>query len=133
MATTPIPPDLWSDARHRDGLEAERIAAEWLVHRNWQVVASRYRMGRHDLDLVIRRGPRVVFVEVKWRHGVTCGAAEEAVGRRKRRVIEQVAWSWILRYGQSGDEYRFDVVAMNGPLQRCRINHIEDAWRPGWK
>ena len=96
------------------------------------MVEQRFRMGRHDLDLVVRRGSLVVFVEVKWRSSVGMGAPEEAVGRRKRQVIEQVAWAWILRRGEPGETYRFDVVAMTGELGRCRIRHIEDAWRPGW-
>jgi putative endonuclease len=131
--TQRIPPDLWTDARHRDGLEAERLAADWLVARGWRVLEQRYRLGRHDLDLVVRRGVVVAFVEVKWRQGAGYGSGVEAVGPRKRRVIEQVAWAWILRRGEAADQYRFDVLSLSGPLERCRFTHVEDAWRPGWR
>ena len=131
--TQRIPPDSWTDPRHRAGLEAEAIAAEWLTARAWTVVESRYRLGHHDLDLIVRRGSLVAFVEVKWRATNVFGAPEEAIGHRKRRVIEQVGWAWILRHGQPADQYRFDVIAMSGPLERCRIRHIEDAWRPAWR
>lgn len=97
------------------------------------MVARRFPMGRHDLDIVARQGTLVAFVEVKWRSGPAFGAPEAAVGDRKRRVIERVAWSWILRHGAAGDIYRFDVMALSGPLPRCQIRHIEDAWRPGWR
>ncbi|MBA2290902.1 MAG: YraN family protein [Gemmatimonadales bacterium] len=133
MSTPRLPPDLWTDPRHRDGLEAETRAADWLVEVGWTVVARRFPMGRHDLDIVARLGTLVAFVEVKWRSGPAFGAPEEAVGGRKRRVIERVAWTWILRHGAAGDNYRFDVMALSGPLSRCQIRHIEDAWRPGWR
>ena len=96
-------------------------------------MAQRFELGRSDIDLVVRRGTLVVFVEVKWRRHDAFGAPEEAVGRRKRRVIEQVAWAWILRFGKGTDSYRFDVMALSVPLERCEIRQVEDAWRPGWR
>jgi putative endonuclease len=91
-------------------------------------------MGRHDLDLIVRRGDLVAFVEVKARRSDRCGSGEEAVGPRKRRTLERVAWSWILRSGRSGDQYRFDVVVLSGDGPGAQtLRHIEDAWRPGWR
>ena len=110
------------------------VAGRWLEQRGWQLVVHRWRFGRHDLDLIVRRGPLVVFVEVKVRRTNRCGAGEEAIGHRKRRTIEQGAWAWILRSGRSGDSYRFDVVALAGPGPGAfAVTHIEDAWRPGWR
>jgi len=91
-------------------------------------------MGRHDLDLVARRGDLVAFVEVKARRSNHCGAGEEAVGPKKRRVLERVAWSWILRHGHAGDAYRFDVLVLSGERPGAQaLTHLEDAWRPGWR
>lgn len=109
-------------------------AGEYLVAEGWELVAHRWRLGRHDLDLIVRRGPLVVFVEVKVRLSSRCGAGEEAIGYAKRRTIERAAWSWILRHGRSGDQYRFDVVALSGPGPGAlAVRHLEDAWRPGWR
>jgi putative endonuclease len=129
-----IPPADWTDPRHRFGWEAEVVAGRWLAQRGWLLLAHRWRFGRHDLDLIVRRGSLVAFVEVKVRRSPCCGAGEEAVGLRKRRTIEQAAWAWILRHGGSGDHYRFDVVALAGPGPGAlELTHFEDAWRPGWR
>lgn len=129
-----IPVDQWTDARHREGWQGELAAADWLSCRGWQLEAHRFTLGRHDLDLVMRRGVLVAFVEVKVRRSQRCGAGEEAVSPRKRRTIERLAWAWILRHGRSGDQYRFDVVALAGPGPGANtFRHIEDAWRPGWR
>lgn len=134
MPSTRIPPADWTDPRHRVGWEAELVAEEWLARRGWQVLAHRWRFGRHDIDLVARRGRLIAFIEVKLRRTRRCGAGEEAVTHRKRKAIEQAAWAWILRHGRSGEEYRFDVIALAGPgVGQDDVVHLEDAWRPGWR
>lgn len=128
-----IPPDQWQDPRHRAGHEAEEAAARWLVSRGWRIEAHRWTLGRHDLDLIARRGDLVAFIEVKLRRHDRCGAGVEAVGRRKRGAIERTAWSWILLHGHAGDRYRFDVISLERPDGLGRVEHLEDAWRPGWR
>jgi putative endonuclease len=134
VATPRIPPDQWTDQRHVDGHDAEQLTGKWFIARGWHVVAHRFRLGRHDLDLIVRQGSLVAFVEVKSRRSWRCGAGEEAVVSAKRMTIERVAWAWIVRHGRVGDQYRFDVVAVRYELDgRPRIRHIADAWRPGWR
>lgn len=123
----------WKDPRHQLGWDAELVAADWYQARGFRVMAHRWKLGRHDLDLVVRSAELVAFVEVKVRQGGRCGVAGEAVGQRKRSVIERLAWSWILRYGQPGDQYRFDVAALDGAGPGSTLTHYPDAWRPGWR
>jgi putative endonuclease len=133
MTYRPIPPAEWTDSRHRDGLDGEVAAGRWLANRGWKVEAHRFRLGRNDLDLIVRRGALVAFVEVKARRSNQFGDGVEAVGPRKRRVIERLAWAWILRFGSVGDQYRFDVMVLDGAGQGVQVRHIPDAWRPGWR
>ena len=98
----------WEDARQRRGLAGERVALAFLTACGWDIEAHRFRWGRHDLDLVARRGSIVAFVEVKTRRSLACGTPVESVGRRKRIIIARLAEVWRLRYGRSDDVYRFD-------------------------
>jgi putative endonuclease len=133
VASTRVPPDQWTDPRHRDGWDGELLAAEWLIDRGWRIEAHRFRIGRHDLDLVARRGGIVAFIEVKTRRSSRCGSGMEAIGARKRRTIERLAWGWILKHGRSGDQYRFDVASLDGFGPGARVSYLEDAWRPSWR
>jgi len=125
-----IPSAEWEDERQLLGLRGERIAIAFLTSCGWSVEAHRFKLGRHDLDLVVRKGRTVAFVEVKTRRSATCGSAVEAVSRRKQREIGRVASVWVLRQGREGDEYRFDVVAIqDAPGGEPVVEHVADAWR----
>jgi putative endonuclease len=128
-----IPVSQWEDERQVLGLEGERIALAFLTSCGWSVEAHRFRLGRHDVDLVIRKDHTVAFVEVKTRRSATCGSGLEAVSSRKQRDLARVASVWILRHGRPGDEYRFDLVSVQvGRRGRSHgIEHVADAWRLG--
>ena len=122
-------PKTWTDERHKDGLAGEEQAIAYLKTKGWHVVAHRFRIGRAELDLVARRGRLVAFVEVKVRRGEGFGTPFEAVTGQKRREMVKVARGWIDRHGQLGDIYRFDCIG----LQNNKLEHLEDAFRPGWR
>jgi putative endonuclease len=124
-----VPEEAWSDPRHRRGLWGERLAAAYLTACGWSVEARRFRLGRHDIDLVVRRGSLVAFVEVKTRSSAVCGNPVAAVTPAKCRVLARVAAVWKDRYGRPSDRYRFDVVAVQLGGGVPRLDHVPDAWR----
>jgi putative endonuclease len=113
----------------RLGILGESLAERWITRRGWHVVARRFQVGHRDIDLIIRRGDSVAFVEVKTRRRIGFGGPIGAVSARKRRHLSHAATIWIDRYGERGLEYRFDVIGVlvNGGL--VRVVHIENAFR----
>ena len=122
-------PGAWTDERHRDGLAAEEQAIRYLASRGWSVLAHRWRAGRTEVDIVARRGVTVAFIEVKSRRGDAFGSPLEAVTGAKRRELVRAARAWIDRFGRPADIYRFDCIA----LRQGVLEHLEDAFRPGWR
>ena len=118
-------PGRWTDGRQVHGLEAERQAIDYLRSRGWSVLAHRFRVSRHEIDLIVRRGSLVAFVEVKSRRTLRWGAPAEAVDAGKRHTVARVATVWAEQHGRPGDTYRFDVIG----LSAGHLDHIEDAWR----
>lgn len=126
-----VPVSQWTDPRHVRGIRGERLVLRWFTSAGWKIEAHRFRAGRHDIDLVVRRGDLVAFVEVKTRVSRSKGAPETAVGWKKRRAQAWAAAVWVARWGWPGDRYRFDVVTVvSGTDGRPQISHIADAWRP---
>ncbi len=101
----------------------------YLAAGGWGVVAHRFRAGRAELDLIARRGSLVAFIEVKVRQGSGFGSPLEAVTGAKRREMVKAARVWIDRHGQPDDVYRFDCIGITSG----RLEHVPDAFRPGWR
>ncbi|UCD23547.1 MAG: YraN family protein [Gemmatimonadota bacterium] len=126
-------PATWTDPRHRRGVKGEAIALKFLESRGWSLLAHRFRLGRWEIDLIVRQGRLVAFVEVKTRRGSAFGSPLEAVTWHKRREIVRAARGWMDRHGRSDDVYRFDVVGVTMLPQGLKIQYVEDAFRPGWR
>lgn len=117
-----------TQARHQLGLLGERVAARWMIRNGWQLVAHRFRHGHRDIDLVMRRGPDIAFVEVKARRGHAFGSPVEAVHARKQRELIRSARVWADRHGSAGVNYRFDVIGVLIIGQTVRIKHVQNAF-----
>src|SRR5215203_983329 len=93
----------------RLGLSAETRAAALLLAKGFRIVARRWRSPVGEIDLVVRRGRLLVFVEVKAR-GVLDDAAEAVTPRQQRR-ISAAARAWLARHAEDLDrDIRFDAV-----------------------
>lgn len=116
---------------HLRGVRFEQLAAEYLERAGYHVLDQNVRAGREEIDLVVRRGDLVAFVEVKGRAARGRGHPLHAIGARKRAAIARVARSWIARHGHPGDVYRFDAVAVLPGGRGWTVEHVADAWRLG--
>lgn len=113
------------------GRRAETVAALTLRFLGWAILARRFTSGRGtgagEVDLIVARGPLLVFAEVKARP--TVEAALESVTPEQRRRIERGAQAWLALNPQYADrQIRFDVIAVPA---FGRPRHLPDAWRPG--
>ena len=118
------------DPRPTRGRRGEDLAARHLEGLGYRVAARNVRIGRVELDLVLRRGSDVVFCEVKTRRGASHGVPEEAVDARKQTRIVRAAAAWLARHPARGD-VRFDVLSvLEGADGGLAVRHLPDAFRP---
>jgi putative endonuclease len=101
--------------RPGSGAAAERRALWWYRLRGWRIWA-----GGNELDLIVRRGRELRFVEVKEKGGPAFGDPLEMVNTKKRRRLRRAAAAWRARRPElEGLHVGFDVVAVReGRLQR---------------
>jgi putative endonuclease len=108
------------------GRLAESLAAWSLRLRGYRVLARRYRTPLGEIDLIVRRGGLVAFVEVKARADLA--DALGALGSRQRARTERAAEMFLLRHpDHAGCSLRFDLIAVR-PWRWP--HHLADAWRP---
>lgn len=107
------------------GRWAETLAAWSLRLRGYRVVARRFRTPVGEIDLVVRRGRLLAFVEVKARANAL--EALTALGPRQRQRTARAAELFLLRHpDHAGCTFRFDLVWVR-PWHLPR--HLMDAWR----
>jgi len=100
----------------------ERRALWWYRLRGWRVLGANVRAGGNELDLIVRRGRALRFVEVKERAAGGFGGAAGAVGAEKQRRVRRAAAAWLAAHPEhAGLDVGFEVVAVEaGRLERLR-------------
>jgi putative endonuclease len=90
--------------------------------RFYHILGENVWIGGYELDLVVRRGSRIAFVEVKSKNGERFGDPLEMVDPEKQRRIRQAAETWLAKHPElAGLEASFEVVAVRGDrLERVR-------------
>lgn len=112
-------------ARGRLGRQGEALAREYLIRRGCQVLGQNVRLGRHEVDLIVRDGNDVVFVEVKTRASDRFGEPEAAVTRRQLAHLERAIAVYVQAH-QEVRRVRFDVIAVRwaGAGERPQLRHL---------
>ena len=111
-------------AAFRLGLSAEIRAAALLMMKGYRIVARRWRSPVGEIDLVVRRGSVLAFVEVKAR-GSLDDAAESVTPRQRRRIVAG-ANAWLASHPRDAAlNLRFDAVLV---VPRRWPRHIQAAF-----
>jgi putative endonuclease len=92
----------------RGGRRAERLAAWWLRLHGWRILAVRARTPVGEVDLVVRRGRTLAFIEVKAR--ATEAQAALALDDYRLRRVARAAEALLPRYMREGDLVRIDAM-----------------------
>ena len=104
----------------RPGVAAERRARRWYRLRGWKILGANVWAGGNELDLIVRRGCTLRFVEVKEKRGTRFGDPLEMITPEKQRRLRHAAEAWLDTRPELGRlAIGFDVIAVrDGRLQR---------------
>src|SRR6266542_3148199 len=104
----------------RSGKRAEQRAVWWYRLRGYRILATNVWIAGYELDIVVRRGRRLTFCEVKEKRGERFGDPLEMVDEEKQRRLRLAADGWLARHPQAGGlRVSFDVIAVqSGRLKR---------------
>lgn len=112
---------------YETGLKGEEIAEEYLKKKGMIRLETRYRDKTGEIDLIMKDGETLVFVEVKARFSASDGQGLQAVNYAKQRRIAKTAMLYLIRHGWQSLSVRFDVVEIN----QHGIIHVPNAFQPG--
>lgn len=95
------------------GRDKERLAERFLIARGLRLIARNHRCRVGEIDLVMRDGDTLVFVEVRYRRSTRHGTPAESVGPRKQRRLALAAAHYLQRH-PTMLPCRFDLISMTG-------------------
>jgi putative endonuclease len=98
--------------RAATGAAVELAAEQWLCRQGLIRIERNFRCSCGEIDLVMRHGEQLVFVEVRMRSSRDFGGAAASVTRAKQQRLINTA-QWYLEANPRWRERpcRFDVVA----------------------
>ena len=118
-----------TDRRAR-GAAVEEAARRHLVLAGLDEIARNVRYKLGELDLVMRDGACVVFVEVRFRGRADFGDGADSVDGRKRRKLVMAAQLFLQRTPSLANApCRFDVVDASGDPECPDLRWIRAAFR----
>lgn len=104
-----------ADQRHRTGAAAESAAARYLTSQGLTLLDANVRYRDSELDLVMRDGATLVFVEVRYRASTDFGGAAASVTPTKQRRLIRAATRYLAAHPQlAALPCRFDVIGAEG-------------------
>lgn len=110
------------------GQYAEMVAADYLVKKGFSILVQNFRYKRFEIDLIVKKGKLIVFLEVKARKNNLFGNPEAFVGQKKIRAL-RLAAAHYLRMQNSWQAIRFDIIAVLGSKEKVtEILHLEDGF-----
>ncbi|MDE2307121.1 MAG: YraN family protein [Xanthomonadaceae bacterium] len=111
------------------GTPFEQRACAELERAGLSLLARNYATRHGELDLVMRDGDTVVFVEVRYRRNASHGDAAASVTTGKQAKLIQAARHWLAAHPQYARRAcRFDVVSYDGPADAIRRNWLRGAF-----
>jgi len=107
------------------GSLGEALALNFLKKKGWTLLARNLRNRFGEIDLVMKDGERIVFVEVKSLRSESL-SPEESIGPRKIRHLKKTALLFLQKNQWLERPARFDVVTVRLSVPQNLIEHFSD-------
>lgn len=120
-----MPTDTQASTRTR-GHTAETLACDYLQEHGLRLVMRNYSCKLGELDLIMRDGEQLVFVEVRSRRTGQHGTPLDTVTTTKQRRLIRTAEHYLQRYRVTR-ACRFDVIGITYHADRVEIDWVADA------
>lgn len=116
-------------ASHNDfGKLAEELAETFLLEKGMKILAKNYRYQKAEIDLIAQTENQIVIVEVKARATDVFMLPQEAVNKKKMKLMVLAA-NYFIEENNINLETRFDVISvLPNEAGKLEITHIENAF-----
>ena len=96
------------------GQQYEQLAAAYLQRAGLVLLQQNFQCKAGEIDLIMRDGQTLVFVEVKYRASSAFGGAVAAVTPAKQQKLLRACRWYLQQHRLSDQSWRLDVLAIEG-------------------
>lgn len=116
-------------AEHNEfGVLAEDLAADYLVEKGYTILTRNFRYLKAEIDIIAETEENIVIVEVKARSSDAFILPQEAVNKKKIRLLVLGA-NHFIEERQIDKEARFDIISvLPDEKNKLHITHLENAF-----
>ncbi len=115
---------------YQRGQAAEQLALHHLEQQGLRLIAQNFHSYQGEIDLIMRQGENLIFVEVRQRSRRDYGSALESITPKKQHRIIQTAHYYLQRHPQQQNApCRFDVVVIEPQSGEEKIQWIKNAFQ----
>ncbi len=119
-----------TEGKRAQGAHVEALARDFLLRHGLTPVAANANYRGGELDLVMRDGNTLVFVEVRYRRGSGFGGGAASVDANKRRKLVHAAGLFLAAHREHARApCRFDVIDASGDPDTPAFDWLRDAFR----
>ena len=126
------------------GRLGENLATRYLLGNGYKLLERNFvyldqqGIKRGELDLIVSKDGRIIFVEVKTllaNQASADFAPEDKVNYKKQRHLIGTAEHWLSRRGKTDLVWQIDVLALKVDLlkRKVKVSHFEDAVAGDWQ
>ncbi len=109
------------------GEKGEQMARNYLLAEGYEIIATNWRTGHKEIDIIARQEDIFIFIEVKTRHSSKFGMPETTLTETQSNAI--VAAASVFLENKSYRDIRFDIIAiMFKAGVMTDFLHIKDAF-----
>lgn len=111
--------------RRETGRRYEGLAADYFRQHGFEILEQNWQASHKEIDLIVRKGDLIAFVEVKSSSAPGFGHPAEWVDKRKMSNLSEAARRYLVENEIKGCDVRFDVVTFTSGMLEHYPNAFE--------
>ncbi len=115
--------------KHRLGKKGEQLACRFLESKGLSIIATNYRAGHGEIDIIARGDELLVFAEVKSYFAKPLDPPELRVSKKQQKNIIRTAYAFLDEHHEwQNHSVRYDILIVNFSRYPAEITHYEGAF-----
>jgi len=112
------------------GKLGERMACDFLIRKGYRIIKRNFQTRFGEIDLIVSKDGKLIFVEVKLKIGEDFGTPEEMISKYKIKQIEMTGETFLMQFPEYEQKFSLQIdavcIVLSDKKEILRIAHYEN-------